>query len=245
MVGSNYQAIVVKAAHSGGRWLHLRASYTYAHAQDNNQNETTFSDANDVLDPTDLSLEYADSNFDVRQRATAGIVLRAPWKFQGWRGALANGYALAPTATAQTGLPYSMHTGGSIPYLRYINEFGQTEKITGLAGSINGSGGATWIPAVGRNTYRYPGTYTIDLRASRTVPISERARLELMVQGFNLLNHQNVTGISTFGYQISGASSASANPTLTWQPDFGTVTNSNSTNLYRERQLELVLRLRF
>jgi carboxypeptidase family protein len=245
MVGSHYQAIVVKIAHNGGRWLHLRASYTYAHAQDNNQNETTFSDANDVLDPTDLSLEYADSNFDVRQRATAGIVLRAPWKLQGWRGALANGYALAPTATAQTGLPYSMHTGGSIPYLRYINAFGQTEKLTGLAGSINGSGGATWIPAVGRNTYRYPGTYTVDLRASRTIPVSEKTRLELMVQGFNLLNHQNVTGISTFGYQISGASSASANPTLAWQPNFGTVTNSNSTNLYRERQLELVLRLRF
>ena len=66
-----------------------------------------------------------------------------------------------------------------------------------------------------------------------------------MVQGFNLLNHQNVTGISTLGYMIGGASSASSNPTLTWQPTFGTITNSNSTNLYRERQLELVLRLSF
>ncbi|HEX6495279.1 MAG TPA: carboxypeptidase regulatory-like domain-containing protein [Acidobacteriaceae bacterium] len=245
MVGSHYQAMVVKVTHNGGRWLHLRASYTYAHAQDNNQNETTFSDANDVLDPTDLALEYADSNFDVRQRATAGIVLRAPWKFEGWRGALANGYALAPTATAQTGLPYSMRTSGSIPYIRYINQFGQTEKLSGLAGSINGSGGATWIPAVGRNTYRYPGTYTVDLRASRTIPLSEKTRLELMVQGFNLMNHQNVTQISTLGYEISGASSASTNPTLTWQSTFGSVTNSNSTNLYRERQLELVLRLRF
>ena len=245
MVGSHYQAIVVKATHNGGRCLHLRASYTYAHAQDNNQNETTFSDANDVLDPTDLSLEYADSNFDVRQRATAGIVLRAPWKAHGWRGALANGYAVAPTATAQTGLPYSMRTAGAIPYIRYLNQFDQTEKLSGLAGSINGSGGATWIPAVGRNTYRYPGTYTIDLRASRTIPVSEKARLELMVQCFNLLNHQNVTDISTVGYEISGASSANTNPTLTWQPTFGTVTNSNSTNLYRERQLELVLRLCF
>jgi hypothetical protein len=75
--------------------------------------------------------------------------------------------------------------------------------------------------------------------------LSEKVRLELMVQGFNLLNHQNVTNISSLGYLISGASSASTNPTLTWQPTFGTVTNSNSTNLYRERQLELVLRLRF
>jgi hypothetical protein len=138
-----------------------------------------------------------------------------------------------------------MHTGGSIPYIRYLNQFGQTEKLTGLAGSINGSGGATWIPAVGRNTYRHPGTYTVDLRVSRTIPVSEKTRLELMVQGFNLLNHQNVTQISSLGYEIRGASSAGANPTLTWEPTFGMVTNSNSTNLYRERQLELVLRLRF
>jgi hypothetical protein len=245
MVGSHYQAMVIKVTRRNGRWLHLRASYTYAHAQDNNQNETTFTDANDVLDPTDLSLEYADSNFDVRQRATAGIVLRAPWKARGWVGALANGYALAPTASAQTGLPYSMSTNGSIPYIRYINQFGQTEKLSGLGSSINGSGGAAWIPAVGRNTFRYPGTYTIDLRASRTIPLSEKVHFELMVQGFNLLNHQNVTNISSLGYLISGASSASTNPTLTWQPTFGTVTNSNSTSLYRERQLELVLRLRF
>jgi hypothetical protein len=244
-IGSHYQAVVVKVLQSGGRWLHLRVSYTYAHAQDNNQNETTFSDTNDVLDPTDLALDYADSNFDVRQRISAGNVIRAPWKFQGWRGALANGYAIAPTASAETGLPFSMHSGGSIPYIRYVNQFGQTEKLTGLAGSINGSGGATWIPAVGRNTYRYPGTCIIDLRASRTFRVSEKTRLELMVQGFNLLNHQNVTHISSLGYVIRGASSAGANPTLTWQPAFGTVTNSNSTNLYRERQLELAARFRF
>lgn len=165
MVGSHYQAIVFKATHNGGRWLHLRASYTYAHAQDNNQNETTFTDANDVLDPTDLGLEYADSNFDVRQRATAGIVLHAPWKAHGWRGALANGYALAPTASAQTGLPYSMHTSGSIPYLRYTNQFGQTEKLSGLAGSINGSGGAHLDPR--RRSQHLPLSWRLHRRSPR------------------------------------------------------------------------------
>lgn len=244
-VGSHYQAMVIKVTHAGGRWLHLRASYTYAHAQDNNQNETTFSDKDDVLDPTDLAQEYADSNFDVRQRVSAGLVLRVPWKLDGWRGALANGYTLAPSGSAQTGLPFSMHTGGSIPYIRYTNEFGEVEKLTGLGGSINGSGGATWIPAVGRNTYRYLGTYTVDLRASRSFAVSEKTRMELMAQGFNLLNHQNVTEINTLGYEIRGASSVTTNPTLTWEPTFDTVTNSNSTNLYRERQLELVAQFRF
>jgi hypothetical protein len=245
ITGSRYQAIVIKANHSGGRWLHLNASYTYAHAQDDNQNETTFSDTNDVLDPGNLKLEFADSNFDVRQRATAGIIVHAPWKRHGWLGALANGYALAPTIVAQTGLPYSMRTSGAIPYVRYTDQFGHSQKLSGIGASINGSGGDARIPEVGRNTYRYPGTYGIDLRASRTVSLSEKTRLEIMVQGFNLLNHQNVTQISTIGYMISGASSVDTDPVLTYQPTFGTVTNSNSTNLYRERQLELVARLRF
>ena len=243
--GSHFQAIVVKATQRGGRWLHLQGSYTYAHAQDDNQNETTFTDTNDVLDPSDLKLEYADSNFDVRQRATGGIILRAPWKAHGWLGALANGYALSATASAQTGLPYSLRTSGAIPFLRYTDQLGHTQKLLGLGASINGSGGDTRIPEVGRNTYRYPGTYTVDLRASREIALAERVRLEVMAQGFNLLNHQNVTAINTLGYYISGAASAGANPTLTYQPTFGTVTNSNSTNLYRERQVELVGRLRF
>jgi len=245
ITGSRYQAIVIKLSHRGGRWLHLQASYTYAHAQDDNQNETTFTDTNDVLDPSDLKLEFADSNFDVRQRATTGIILRAPWKMHGWRGALLNGYALAPTASAQTGLPYSLRTAGAIPFLRYADQFGHVQRLSGLASSINGSGGDPRIPEVGRNTYRYPGAYTVDLRASRDIPLNERTHLELMMQGFNLANHQNVTSINTVGYYITGASSAETNPVLTYQSTFGTVTNSNSTNLYRERQLELVGRLRF
>lgn len=245
ITGSRYQAIVIKATHSGGPWLHVHASYTFAHAQDDNQNETTFSDTNDVLDPSNLKLEFADSNFDVRQRATAGIIVRARWKRHGWLGALANGYALAPTMAAQTGLPYSLRTSGAIPYVRYTDAFGHSQKLSGIGASINGSGGDARIPEVGRNTYRYPGTYSIDLRASRTLTLSDKTRLEIMMQGFNLLNHQNVTQISTTGYMISGASSVDTDPVLTYQPTFRTVTNSNSTNLYRERQLELVARLRF
>ncbi len=245
ITGSRYQGLVVKVVHHDGRWLHLHASYTYAHAQDDNQNETTFSDTNDVLDPSNLHLEFADSNFDVRQRATGGMVMRIPGRGHGWLGALTHGYALAPTAMAQTGLPYSLRTSGAIPFLRYTDEFGHVQKLSGLGASINGSGGDARIPELGRNTYRYPATYSIDLRASRTFSLTERVPLEIMMQGFNVLNHQNVTNISTTGYTINGASSADSDPVLTYQSTFGTVTNSNSTNLFRERQLELVARLRF
>jgi len=49
----------------------------------------------------------------------------------------------------------------------------------------------------------------------------------------------------TLGYTISGASSASTLPRLTYQPTFGAVTNANSSTLYRERQIQLAFRLTF
>jgi hypothetical protein len=66
-----------------------------------------------------------------------------------------------------------------------------------------------------------------------------------MGEAFNLLNHQNVTNIDTAGYLIDGAASPTTLPRLTYQTTFGSITNSNSTTLYRERQIQLALRLTF
>lgn len=244
-VTSTYRAAVLKVTHAAGRNLHLHASYTYAHAWDFNQNESTFIDTNDVLDPTNFQLEYGPSNLDVRSRVTGGAIVRAPWKVHGWLGTLANGYAAAPVVVIQSGLPYSMHTSGSIPSIAFVDPLNRLEKLSGLGASINGSGGDNRIAEVGRNTYLHPATYSIDLRLSKETALTERARLEVLVQGFNLINHQNVTSVSTVGYFISGGSSATSNPTLSWNQNFGSVTNANSTTLYRERQLELALRLHF
>ena len=66
----------------------------------------------------------------------------------------------------------------------------------------------------------------------------EKYRLELLGEAFNLFNHQNVTGVNNTGYTISGS-------TLTFNTNFGTVTNANSNTIYRERQIQLAVRLAF
>jgi hypothetical protein len=66
-----------------------------------------------------------------------------------------------------------------------------------------------------------------------------------MGEAFNLLNHQNATSIDTTGYLIDGASSPATLPRLTYQTTFGSITNSNSTTLYRERQIQVAMRLTF
>ena len=242
---SKYEAGMIKISHSLGRAGDLHASYVYSHAADFNQNSTTFADNNDILDPSNFGLEYGTSNFDIRQRFTAHAIVRTPWKVRGWRGDLLNGYSLAPVVELRSGLPYSLRTSGSVPSIKYVDTVNRVQTLSGLGASINGSGGDNRIEAIGRNTYRYPPVWNLDLRAAKRIKITERAELELMGETFNLLNHQNVTSIDTSGYLIDGAASPTTMPRLTYQTGFGTVTNSNSNTLYQERQIQLAARLTF
>ena len=242
---SRYEAGMAKLSYSMGRSGDIHATYTYSHAADFNQNSTVFADNNDILDPADFGLEYGASNFDIRQRVTATAIARTPWKLRGVGGYLLNGYSLAPVAEWRTGLPYSLRTTGAIPSTKYLDTVNRIETLSGLGASINGSGGDNRIAQIGRNTFRYPAVCNLDLRAAKSFKFAERADLELIGEAFNLLNHQNITSIYSTGYLIDGASSPTTMPRLTYQTKFGTVTNSNSTNLYRERQIQLAVRLTF
>ena len=253
---SKYQAAVIKVDHGANRILDLHASYTYSHAADYNQNATAFADTNDVLDPTDLRAEYGNSNFDIRHRLTGGFVLHSAWHARGFSSYLLNGYTLASTAELRSGLPYSMHVNGSIPSIQYIDTVRRQQTLSGLGASLNGSGGDNRVPFLGRNSFHYPAVSNTDLRLTKRTPINDRVSLEILAETFNLLNHQNITSIDTTGYIVQDSSSLTGIPKLNWQSgvnklgvvtgsEFGTVTNANNTSLYRQRQIQLSLRLHF
>ena len=269
---ASYQAAVVRLTRRLGGEFSINVGYTYAHAIDDNQNESTFADNNDVYDPTDLRLEHGTSNFDVRQRASGSVVAQTPWHMRGVAGALFNGYSLGTSGEWRTGLPYSMRTMGAIPapscsYQEYL-EYGAAcvgfgnpgvilggassgARISGLGASLNGYGGNDILPQVGRNTFRYPGVVNLDVRAAKRTPITDRISVELMGEAFNVLNHQNVTAIETIGYLIDNDSSYARTAHLTYlgggsgTSSFGSVTNANSTALYRQRQIQVGCRLIF
>lgn len=46
---------------------------------------------------------------------------------------------------------------------------------------------------VGRNTFRFPRTQVVDLRLAKKFNFTERHRLELSWDTFNLFNHVNFT----------------------------------------------------
>jgi hypothetical protein len=156
---------------------------------------------------------------------------------------------LSSTGQFRSGLPYTMRTTGSLPQDVNIST---GAVIAGLGPGMNGSGGDNRVYGIGRNTYRYPATWKIDMRLGKSFDLGHMRQLELLAESFNLFNHQNVTEIETNGYYIQSGTLSGALPTLNFQNGskanttaFGQPLNINATDFYRERQIQLGLRLRF
>ena len=111
---SNYQALSVQLNHRMSHNIQFGANYTWAHALDFGQNESTFSDTNDLFSPV-MQGEYGNSIYDVRHRFVVNAVANSPWKKDGWLGYITNDWTLAPIFQFQTGLPFSLTTSGNAP----------------------------------------------------------------------------------------------------------------------------------
>jgi hypothetical protein len=142
--------------------------------------------------------------------------------------------------------------------------------IVGLGPGMNGSGGDNrvyWLDSggnyagIGRNTYRYPSTWKADMRLGKSFDLGQMRKLELLVESFNLFNHQNVTEVETTGYYLEPGDPSGGLPTLNFMSGpvtetngtivkanttaFGQPLNVNATDFYRERQIQVGLRMRF
>jgi hypothetical protein len=264
---STYDAAMFKIVRYGGHGLSLHAHYLYAHATDWNPNESGQMAGNDILDPQDFRLEYGTSNLDIRHSAGATVLYATPWKVRGWEGNFTNAWSIAAVGQFRSGLPYTIRTSGYIPgyYDRLLA--GGTTLIEGIGPTMNGSGGdnrlygvdaANHFFAMGRNSYRYPATWTGDARLAKRFDLAHNRQLEVLAESFNLFNHENVTLIETTGYYIQRGTTTGGPATLnfltgltnaglpsTTTVEFGKPLDANSTNFYRPREFQLGLRTRF
>ena len=256
-VNSSYHALVGSLAQKLSHGLSYQINYTFSHALDFGENNSTFSDTNDVLDPTNKRGDYGNSNQNVPNRFVAYAVYTTPRKYKGVKGLLLNEYELSPSFQMQSGLPYSAATTGT-PTL-----YASSSSTTGTGGvnsSVNGSGGANRIDILGRNLFRQPRTLVGDLRFSKRFTITEATNIELLIESFNLANHQNVTAINSTAYNISttaavvkgGVVTTPSSSQLIFNTNntgsaslFGSTTNSNSSLNYSPRQVQVGARFHF
>ena len=262
-VNSSYNALVIQLEKHLSNHVQFSANYTWSHALDFGVNGTTnvTGGLSNMIDPLHPKFGmYGNSIYNVPNRFTFNAVLQSPWQHSGWVKYVTDGWQAAPVLQMQNGLGNSVSAASSYPTV-YVG----TQPYASIAGGMLGAGGSYQIPGTQRNGYRQPSTYVVDLRLSKQFPIRERFKLEFSADAFNLLNHRNVTGVSsTSPYTISNGISGNApavgtpattitNPTLTPYSNsvvsgvsqFNVPSSANSNYVYSTRQIQLGARLTF
>lgn len=220
-VKSEYKALVLQFNRRFTDGLQFQTSYTLSSATDVNQTSALFPQTNSPYDILNSSYDVGPSNFD-RRHKFVGSAVWAPTFYKGnkrsFGGYLLNGWTFSPIVTYYSGAPYSGTVSGT---------------------SLNRTFGGSFLPILGRNSFRLPALFNIDARLAKRFNLTETVNLEFLVEAFNVANRTQVFGVDTGMYNRSGSSTV-----LIYDGNFGNVTGTSSTQ-YRERQIQFATRLRF
>ena len=192
----------------------------------------TFTASNNVLNPFDLNLEEASSNFEIRHRFVANAIWSPSYGSEASAiHAVLTGFTISPTLGVSSGVPYTATLTGNTPNTARIS--------TGVLGA----GGTNRLPSIARNAFHLPKTANVDLRVSRAFSLSGGHRLEGILDVFNLFNRLNYTAVNSLMYTVGGTVAA---PTLVYNQTFGSLTNANSNYfVFTPRQVQIAGRYSF
>lgn len=238
---ATYHAGTVTALLRSWHGVDARAGLTFSRALDDNPESGSAPRVNGSFDPFAIGYDkgLSDTQSPVR---FAGLLVLHPTLHRGARAlrATVDGWRVEAVATASSGLPYSYEI------------FGGT-RLNGGHTSINGSGGATFLPTIGRNTLRLPARANVNLRLERGGTL-RGLRVSGFAEAFNLFNERDLSRVETRAF-LPGTAVNGVTP-LVFQdaatiaaegittPAFGTATSSTS-NGSRERVLTLGMRVAF
>lgn len=164
-----------------GRGFEAFASYTWSHAIDDAPEHNNIdSGAFFLSDLSNRRRDKGNSLTDRRHSLQVAGVYEPDFKFENKAASyLIKNNRLGFTVTAISGDIFNIGSN------RVLN-------------NDQATGSAFQRPLyIGRNTYRGPATYQLDVRYSRIFPIRERMRAEFFAESTNLFNRTNVTAVNT------------------------------------------------
>jgi hypothetical protein len=217
-----YEGGIIELKKRFGGNFTLLGNYTYSKAFDTS---TDFNSDFGPQDNTNLSAERGLSDFDQRHKFVAAAVINSPWK-----NAFLTGFTLSPIVRFNSGHPFNLLAGAD----------------------VNGDRHSTNDRAIGagRNTGRGPNYADFDLRLSRIIKLSEKAELQLVAEGFNLLNRTNFASVNNvvgpgFGLPLTaggaGATTFNVEGTSALLPS----QPLGFTSAFPKREIQLGLRVSF
>lgn len=193
-------------------------NYTWSHSIDTaSDGEDYVPNAAQPTDSTEPQLNRGNSNFDVRNRITWNFVYQLPDR-KGRFQRLTNGWGLNGILTAQSGMPFHMileaddfdgagtdfskpDIVGPIQYnfsnpTEFLNLSSFAAPCTPVASGFNGTAstcepGTRHFGDEGRNSLIGPPFRQLDFSIFKNTNITERVKLELRFEFYNLFNHPN------------------------------------------------------
>ena len=232
-INSNYNALVAEIQNRSLKSIQFDANYTWSHSLDYNQNANVTSTAtNNWYDPyNNPRINYGNSAWNTPNRFVSYVLYNLPNMKNGsplhW---LVNDWSLDDSFQMMSGLPYTVGVSG----------FFSQGTVSGILSDWNGASGSTLIPQIGINTGRYPRHVVDDARVQKAFTLSEGRSLDLILNVFNVANHQNIDGLGTTAYKLSGTTATFQNTT------YGVPTSSNNSGfLFTPRQVEIAAKINF
>jgi hypothetical protein len=242
-VNSWYNSMVLTLRRPMRHGLEFTANYTLSKAFDGAQvggQYGTFNGTDYPIDPKNRKLEYALSDLDQRHRFVANAVWMPSARGISDRAArlILDGWAFSTIVTMSTGQPVIPYITGAPSPL----DGGVTGGVS-YAGPTQGRAG--WLP---RNSFTAPGFHNVDFRLGRQFAITERLKLSLIGEAFNLFNHTNVSSVNTtaFSYAAANSGACAGHTNACFTPNATFLAPTATSNLiWGPRQLQLSGRITF
>jgi hypothetical protein len=214
---SNYNSLQASLRLTGWHGLTSLANFVWSKSLDNSSDGEDFEpNAAQPQDSNNPQLEYALSNFDIRKRFSWVLGYQFPQMGGGW-SRLKNGWGVNSTLTLQSGQPYQFNInclddfsgGGDCfdrpdvvgplrqnngdPYHFFpLTSFAVPCLVTTASGAASDCvPGTRHYGNMGRNSLIGPDYRQWDLAVYKDTPITERVKLQLRADFFNIVNHPN------------------------------------------------------
>jgi hypothetical protein len=221
-VNTRYDALLATVEKRFSRGQQLRLSYALSRAR-NYMNDDQIPFGAGPIDPNDLSREYGPTPNEQRHRITLSGSFLLPFDLR-----------LSPLWTIATGVPMDILMPSGATRVPTISrnaggrEFQTAAELNAFIQAQNATGGIDGVPLplVGDDARFNDSFNSLDLRLSRSFSLSERVRLEAILECFNVFNVTNILGVSKSNYSgfsnvLARDSSDPADPGFLRSSSFG------------------------
>jgi outer membrane receptor protein involved in Fe transport len=221
---SRYDGLAIQATQRFSHGLQFLAAYTFSKAKDDKPDQTAVvvgaDDSKIAENQLNARADYAAADTDLRHRFVFSPVyeigrIRSENKVA---RILFSDYTFSGIVQLQSGFAYSAAVANDP--------------------NRDGNRATDRLPGTKRNNFYTPATYQFDMRVTRSIRVGERARIRLLLEGFNIFNRSNVLTVNNtfFNFNTTG--------TPLTAPSAGTAFGT-ARSFLTSRQLQLAIKFDF